>query len=368
MKLILNNGNAIDSSNTASLLTKWCLTNEELVAVGDKPAFVVICTRYNNCVNNTYRYIYPLQNAASYVPIEEVGTLELYGYIVTWSGNEFDVRQWLRTHIHPNEYINPDGTPNETMVHRSDSGINHIAYTENYTVHIDSLVLGKQLPKWLEFYVYRYWYNERPADECELRRRVLIFAVIGWLILLFEVLCIEVYNIGKTLLYASVGTFLNWHKLRHPFSTEVKPDYWSVEKFIDNIAEGKYKGVGGSEYGFAVLFIILPLLPAIHFIGWGIICTPGNLTYSFLETVHSIYTGETIFSIVVFIVASILLAFISTKQSITDKPKPKPIVEETYVKYDHNILSTDRQLTFSEKPMVLVISDVKSLVCKPLRK
>lgn len=380
---------------SASIPVRWCIDEETLSTIdltGLKP-FIIFKIKYNKGFPSEYR-LFPLDQFSTYLDIHHSGSVIIQAFIVTAEYNNknairkaFMSSSYEREHlISFSEYwidINPK---------KSDPCINVTTYndSETHVFEVSSELFGKELPEWVKFYINRYWYENKPVDECAQRRRILLFPFTVLPILICEFILHMLWNIGGCLWYWSVLFGASPKHLIHPFDNFINQhDVRRMPIFYEWVHKQKwyepYKDSLIIPIGLAP--ICIPLMYIVFYI---ISLTIG---YSAQESLYMniVVYYEVVLCVTLFVVLIVfpiiwikehIPTYIADSVSyIVDKiVRFMDKMDNLYVSKPDKIERTRElllchdkdgeclpEIKLKDKSVTLIFADIKNKVCRPMR-
>ena len=245
---------------SASIPVRWCLSPEALeeVEASGRKAFILIKLTYGQGYKPK-RYLFPLDQFSAYLDVHRAGPISFQAVVVTVeSDNKSILHYGFVADTCDREEAYPHTLFNFEIDHKNYKAKTY-DQSESYDFVMPKNLFGAEIPEWTKFYVNRYWYSERNKcqDECEQRRRVMLFFVTTFLILLFEFLGRFLYNLVSTAFAYSILAPVGFTYIRHPFTKfNLEKTPCLIETLIEKRNQKYFSGLG-------LFVLVAPFIPFI---------------------------------------------------------------------------------------------------------
>lgn len=254
-------------------------------------------------------------------------------------------------------------------------------------------LFGKELPEWIKFFINRYWYGwVKPKDQCDQRRRIMLFPFTTLPIILIEFILRMIWNTFCTLICWLIGLHVGFKHIFHPFdhiltSTTMSKGTWLLNAVDNSAWMKKHK----SMLAFVATIEFIPIVYLFFY--W--LAIQAHYTY-----IEALYASLALFWIMVIALALlvgivVLLKIAGAAFDDVLKGKLTGWLDNVYFKVVNKIdvvlnwlesfLADDTErkrtlllchekdgkclpeLTTRDKSFSLLFADIKNKVCKPMR-
>lgn len=269
---------------SASISVRWCLDAESLDKVfsnNHKP-FIIFKIHYRTRYRTEFQ-IFPVDQFSAYLDLHYAGKTEITAFIVTADNNNIDLvyRMFVsNTSDRETLYSNTKYSKIRFKFESDLVGCETYEMSEQYSFEIDENLFGKELSDTTKFFLNRYWYRDKPKDQCDVRRRLMMWPFTTMIPLFFEFLFRMLWNIAYVFTFWSIGATLSYKHLIHPFSKMVDNyDCRNADWLPTIILKKIYKNQEiPSAVDMLVAAFAIPLLPLIVFISFMAIWLNSNLS------------------------------------------------------------------------------------------
>lgn len=383
------------SLTSASIPVRWCVDEVALdvaTSEGLNP-YILIRMEYHSGHSPSFK-LYPLDQFSAYLDVHHPGQVDIQAFLVTSTQNNKEaIRRTLMSGGYDRETayaFNKYTIHFGTATFRKMYTIKTFDASEEHSFEIDPSFFGKELPESVKFFVNRYWYQEKPVDECAQRRRLLLFPFTTLLPVLAEATFRWLWNFIGCIWFWSILVGARPGHLLHPFDDIMdKYDVQKMPNLYDWFSKSKYKD------SMVMVIGLFPFIPLVYIISVGLVYWRGD--YSLLQ---SLYAGPgwlyLIVSIITIFAAFVYLVFYVPGKWI-GKHAPdwiaelsNAIAERFWINLDkfldwmervsapserkrELLLCHDKNgeclpaLTFKDKSVKLIFADIKNKVCRPMR-
>ncbi len=380
---------------SASIPVRWCVDEETLSNIdfiGLKP-FIIFKIKYDTGFPSEYK-LFPLDQFSAYLDVHHSGQVIIQATILTAEHNNIKaIRKAFMSSSYQREHlmsfckyyidINPKSSDPCIIVTTYDE-------SESHFFEVSSELFGKELPEWLKFYINRYWYEHKPANECDQRRRILLFPFVVLPILICEFILRMLWNIGGCLWYWSILFGAKPSHLLHPFDQFM--DQYDVKKmpiFYEWVYnQNWYKPY---KHSFIIPIGLAPIgIPMVYFLFYIISFSLGH------SVQESLYYNIILYYILVALIASFifLIAFpciwikehmptyiaISLLYIVDKIVQFMDKIDDLYVSKPNKLERTRElllchdkdgeclpEIKLKDKSVTLIFADIKNKVCRPMR-
>ena len=185
LKFELIIGDAGGRIDNGDVPVRWCASPDfikELEEKGVKDPHVLITSNHNGG-RDGYSYnremdrkLIPIAELMTYVRFTRAGKCKVYGIVMDGSeGREALHKKWMRKHY--GDYDDIINSYRDELYEDLDYAV---VGTSEF-VEIPEGVFGKEPSPWVKWYANLWHSNERVADECEFRKRVMIAFIFKWI-------------------------------------------------------------------------------------------------------------------------------------------------------------------------------------------
>lgn len=322
----------------------WCLDRELLndIKKSKRQAWVLFVMLYKKN-KREFRRLVPLQDMMTYLSFQYSGPVEIFATILKGSKKAL-YNDFLRPGIYTQyvyEHITFDDEIN-SYSYLDDRGAN----AKSIEIEVPEGIFAKEPPKWEQAWV-NYFFDMRPFDQCNYRRRRIFAYTIQPLLflLIFILKCVMIFIFGSMLLKSTSLKYL-FHPMQYNL-TDTFEGLWSGDSVLLCVKEDQ-------EWQLPLRLCLLP----ITWLNIAIVFLP------FLTNQNTaIYTISGIFVTVITISAMLFILNKKWAKSKIEKPVeieiPEPILCDDKPKNVKQILKRG--------PIKLWMQHIKSKVCRPFQ-
>lgn len=288
---------------SASIPVRWCVDAETFTTLSDtglKP-FILIKVHYERGYKPSF-HLFPLDQYTAYLDIHYSGQITITGQLMVVEQNHKEaIHKLFMTDSYDRETAYPDTSYDVSISVRGDYTMLWVKTydaSDEYKFDIDDNLFGKELPEWLKFYVNRYWYINKPKDQCDQRRRLILFPFTTLLLLLVDFIGRTVWNLAVIIVGLLGGGYTGVKALLHPFDVGImgKRDLEQATYIYQVLDRSKWM----KDHGEPVLVYIFAtsLIPGIYLTFYAI-AMMANFTI-----LEALYASLAIFWMVVIAIAA----------------------------------------------------------------
>lgn len=409
------------SIDNAAIPVRWCLTEEllEHIQISEYISPQVLIQVIYPSIRDYYdikeeRFLFPLDQFIAYVPLSSPGKVIINAHIVGITEGELKCYQRAFVYKRLGEYDNTELHSRTTLLVRSESieeiiEVDMISSTMGYELVIPAALFGKKPPSWMWDLVNRYQ-DTNVADQCSLRRRYMLFPF-KLILICFEAILrmtgiISQYIVLWLIGFKHIETLYLKHPLTYGWNCYIHYGINGKHVFQKNIPI-MHNSLDVCRYCISSAFYLAYRLPIIPiFTGW--------LTYMFLPEMNWMWTLFWVFMYPTIILIAILFTLLvvvllsysvkmvielisynhfgATILNIISSPfrwldklttrfvmwledientrnKVKLLKSKKYLTCNndpHSVTASVDAISFRDRTIWLIYTDIKNKVCKPL--
>lgn len=380
---------------SAAIPVRWCV-DEEALKVSTQDGlnpFILFRIKYNSGHPTSFK-LYPLDQFSAYLDVHHPGQVDIEAFLVTSTQNNIDaIRNRLMSNGYDREtayafsqytlWFTSSSFKKEYIIKTYDSSTEH-------SFDIDPSFFGKELPESVKFFVNRYWYQDKPVDECAQRRRIMLFPITTLWLVLLEGTFRWLWNFLGCMWFWSILVGARPSHLLHPFDEFMdKYDVREMPNLYDWFEQTKYGNLT------IVAFGLIPCIPLVYLTTVGVVYWLGS--YSLLQALYAGPAWLYLFAGIVCICMAFIyfVIYIPGKWIGNNAPDwvanlHNAIAERFWTMLDKFLDWMERMsapserkrelllcheengeclpaLTFKDKSVKLIFADIKNKVCRPMR-
>lgn len=377
---------------SASIPVRWFLDEQALMDINKTGLTPYICFNvYYERGRKSARHLFPLDQLSAYLDVHYPGTIKIMAAVVTSDKNrKSDIAKCFvadtcnKQYLYSNTAYDADKLGLKAIVRTYDA-------SNGLSIEVAEKLFGKELTAWSKFFVNRYWYRNKPIDECDQRRRLILFPFTTLPVLILDFLLREIRSVATTLLQWLFFYHFNLNNIIHPFSHDYDLDRDS-SYIVKNIYDKfKIKKIGIST----AVAISTPIMPVILIAEMFIIGEVHDkdiftlfkvIAFNYSTLIIGFIFWWTAINIIVKPVSNFIelitdkiMRFISTKSSLIS-----PVIDKIDALIDNTVhITVSRNLKTSpllrgkdeslpviklrDKSFRLIFADIKNSVCKPMQ-
>lgn len=387
MKLLIGK----NESTGAVLPVRWCLTSEEVKKIAPRKNVHVLFLVVNKG-KEVDRYLVPVEQMMYYVEFTKPGKNILFATLVY----QKDLRELKKTVFKRNEdgkYIRDMYDEEKGRFFRQYKSFDDLLdlYETQVVIDVSPDFFAEQ-PSSLEWRWVNLWFETKPRNQCQFRRRRMLAYSIQPLIILLFVVIATIVRLFAALIWSLVMRRygVNWGAIVHPFKNDTE-DVWHEAKDEKSFITHEKNGEKRSEVMKAVMFLTFYFVyPPVTAIGV-IVAIVGKTIFHSSWSWWMLFFAAPLIILVAAIIITLLIfgvIWLLEKLAIGDtfsewkekmsaagyqKERQKREFEETRRFADLQILACPNEslvpklgaLPPEKQTIYLRFLDLKSRVCKP---